>query len=633
MNRSVLSRGLAVGLLSATLSAVVAAPAQAATTVSPTEDGVPPVVRESSVTIDVDRTAMIYYRGSSSAAFAPQSNVTVSLGIGGCVGDNPNGTNNSPRTIVEVTGPSGDVISSVTSPARALGLGALATSPTNKPLPDGAPSNSAYRGDFPESGAHHGLRTTLDLAGKPAGTYTVKTRNINKVKTGLFGACATGTPVSNGNGGFTNAAPVAGEQVQTQTFEYRPWQHTFTDVLGAGTVSLNTAPAETAFTIGAKRSPVLSGERYTQTAFALPTESSFALPTNPTACLTNLASCLPPTATACDPGAGCDPRLVVVSRDPRGSDTDNVKGVFDLETKAFVAYVSTGGSTRTLMSLGTDNDAVYDGVLGQLAAAAKAQGVDLMSILGTKVSVGDAKNRTSLSLLNGLQIDPDETEGGVQLSTDASVQAGVIVHVYSTLRLDGPACVRTSASSAAGDRRYTKGEPTGYDVTTVDGVPALPKLGALGALVGGPVHLVRGTFGSNALVNTASAVVGADTAPGAPNGSPLWVNPLSGGIHVEKPRTMEFIGTGTWSASEAPLGALGGCITIDLLLGTGVAVFDNPLSVGLKNLTDPVTQPSPEAAKLGQAVTDAVEQVTDGATTLPVVSDALTNLVGALPGV
>lgn len=629
MNRSVLPRGLAVALLAATLSAAVASPSSAATSVTPVEAGDPPVVRDATVDLNVDRTAMTYYRGSATAAFAPQGSSAFLLGLTVCRGDNPAGTNNSPRTVLTVTAPDGSTVHTSTSPARNMGTQGFLSNPRHQPV-EAAPSNTGFRGDLPDAAAHHGMKATIDLAGEPAGTYTVTTRHQDRVKTGLGGACTVGSPVPNGSGGFTNAAPTLGERVETQTFEYRPWQHTFADVLGGGKVSLNTVPSELTVSIGAKRSAVLAAPALDQKVYGLPSGSAFALPSDPAACAADLASCLPKVATECDPAAGCTPRLVVASKDPTESDPTSLKGVFDLETKAFVAVAKVGGTTRTLMSVGTENDKLYHGVLEELSKAATAQGVDLRSILATEVSVGMGTDRTSVSLLNGFQIDPDSSRGGVTISTGSTAQAGIVLHLYSNLRLSGGACVANSASSANGDRRYAKKEATGYDVTTVDGLPTVPKVGALGAIAGGPVQLVRGTFAKDALLNTGSAVVGADTANGEPNGYPVWVNPFLSGVNVTKARTMEFLGTGTWSASETPIPGLG-CITVDLLLGTGVAVYDNPLSASLKTLTDPLTASNPDAARLAAGVDDAVQQVTTRVTSDPTVSKLLTDLVGQLP--
>ena len=65
--------------------------------------------------------------------------------------------------------------------------------------------------------------------------------------------------------------------------------------------------------------------------------------------------------------------------------------------------------------------------------------------------------------LNGLQIDPTGTGGGVSLRSTGTVQAGVLLDIYSHLRLSGDACVVNEASSANGDRRYTPNEDAASD--------------------------------------------------------------------------------------------------------------------------------------------------------------------------
>lgn len=630
MRRSKLP-GIIVAALAATaLTVVTTSAAPAATTVSPTQAGSPQLVRDSTVTVSVDRTAMTYYRGSASAAFAPQGGLSVAAGLLVCRGDNPTGTNNSPRTTVVVTAPDGSTVSSSLSPARDMGASGFLTQPTHQPLAAPVPSNTAYRGDLPDAGAFHGLKSTIDLAGKPAGIYTVTTTHTNKVKTGLFGACATGTPVSNGNGGFTNAAPTAGNQVETQTFEYRPWQADFIDVLGAGKVSANITPAEFTFSIGAKKAAVLTGGVDAEQRFYSLPAGTFALPSDPAACTADPSSCLPATAQECAPGnAACTPRLMLVSKPSNAASDDAIQGVFDLQTKAFIALAKVGGTTRLLMSLGTQNDAIYDDVLANLAASAKAGGIDLASILATEVTAGNEQQTVSLSLLNGLQIDPSTTPGGVQIATDATVQAGIVLHVNSSLRLSGGACVANSGGSAQGTRQYSRKEPTGYKVATSDLLPAVPGVGPLGALTGGPVWSIKGVFGDDALVNTASAVIGADTSAGEPNGYPVRIQPFVSGIHTAKPKTMEFVGTGTWSASETPVGQ--GCLTVNLLVGTGVAVYNNPLPVGLGTILDPLTVPNPGVLELTQAVTEAVDQATSSVTSDPTIAALLDQLVGGLP--
>lgn len=627
-----------------TLSLVAAGssllPAQAATTVDSTEPGPNgPVVRSNTMTVKVDRAAMNYTRTTAATSnYAPQTNTSVAAT--GCKGDNPAGTNASPRTTVSVKDPNGNEVLAMLSPVRDMSLASFFSSPTNKPLsPQPAPSNTNYRGDFPNANAYHGMSATLDLSGKPAGVYTITTTNRNTVKTtssfGTGGTCAVGTPVAAATSTGFGQTFTPGDEVITTTFEYRPWQATFKDVFGKGSVSANVDPAEYQFTVDTKTSPIfeggppLQGNGRSQQFYSLPGASSFALPSDPQACVDDPSSCLPSTALTCDPSAGCTPRLMFIDRPTTAADPTGLVGVFDLETKAFVAYASIDGTTRTLMSLGTANDAYYHDLLNKLADGAAAQGVDLATILATEVRVSNGSQRLSLSLLNGLQIDPTSTPGGVQIASDATVQAGVVLDVYASLRLDGGACATNTASSSTEPDRYTRHEDNGYNVTKSDLLPEVPAAGPLGAIVGGPLYHITGKFNSNALANTATAVIGVDTAADEPHGYPVWISPFISPVHTAKPKTLDFLGTATWSASESPI--LAGCLVVDFMLGTGVAVYNNPLPVGLGTVFDPLATPSPGAQQLTDAVNDAVDQAVGQASANPTVSALLTQVTALLP--
>ena len=71
---------------------------------------------------------------------------------------------------------------------------------------------------------------------------------------------------------------------------------------------------------------------------------------------------------------------------------------------------------------------------------------------------------------------------------------------------------------------------------------------------------------------------------------------------------MEYLGTATWSASEKPLSALGGCLTVDYLLGAGVAVYNNPTGVRLSYLTSQLYKPSAQSAALTAQIDGAVAE-------------------------
>ena len=602
--------------------------AVATTTVTPTEAGSPhPVVRDSSVDLSIGTGARSFFR-TSSGSFGPVGGSAFFANTQTCRGDNPAGTNNSPRDVITVTGPGGDQVLSETSAVRDISLAAALTSPSYKPLnPQPAPGNTNYRGDLADSGAYHGMKATLDLTGKPAGVYTVTTTTTNMLRIGsgffqIGGPCLVGTPT-----GTQTYAP--GPVVETQTFEYRPWQVTFKDVFGKGRVDANLTPREHAFTVAGNRSAVRSGDT-AQTFYAF--DGAFLLPSDPAVCATDLSSCLPASAAACDPGAGCVPRLMAINSPTTETDPDGLVGVFDLDTRAFIASATAGGTTRVLASLGTDNDALYRATLQQLSDAAAAQGVDLPTLLASEVIVRNGQDQTSLSLLNGLQIEPSATHGGVHLSSAATVQAGVLLDIYSSLRLTGGACASNACSSSAANDRYRRNEDNGYTVTKTDLAPRVPSVGPLGAIVGGPVYHIRGDFTGAAtpLVNTASAVIGVDTATDEPNGYPVWISPF-----VSSRPTSPLLAR--WTTSVRPPGrparprsATAGCLIVDFIVGTGVAVYNNPLPVGLGTLIDAVGEPSPEAAQLSGAVDTAIADVVGQVTSDPQVDVVLGTVLDAL---
>lgn len=430
---------------------------------------------------------------------------------------------------------------------------------------------------------------------------------------------------------FSNPCQLESVLVDTKTIEYRPWQHVFKDVFNGGRVSMNTVPAEFQAVVGNQTGAIHSGAD-DMAFYELPDDSWFALPSDPTACASDPESCLPSTAVQCAPAdAGCDPRLVVINRDET---SQPLLGVFDLETKAFIASADVNGHKRVLVSLGTEQDAAYQALLLQLAAAASEQGIDLMSVLATKVRARTGETEIGLSLLNGLQIQPSSAPGGVQIVSNATAQAGIVLNVYAHLGAQAKCTAGSgdSSSTTAAPDRYAHTADVGYTVQRSDLLPDVPRIGPVGALVGGPIYHIKGDFtGATApLVNTSSAVIGVDTAADEPNGYPVWVQPfVSTPGNVTAAKTMDFIGTATWSASETSLGG-GLCLSVNFMLGTGVALFNNPLPVGFGDL--PIWDPqAPEVRALVEAVNSAVQGAVDTVTADPTVNDLLEQVLGALP--
>lgn len=605
------------------------APLGATTTVAPVEAGSPPVVRQSSVNITIDKGALSYFRSSSTAAFSALSAISVRIGTQACRGDNPTtgGSDKSPRDHITVTGPGGSVLDVIT-PVRDVSNASFFTSPANQPAnPQPAPNNTNYRGDF-SGNTYHGYSTSLSLTGKPAGIYTVTTTTTNMVKTGNTGACTVGTP-SSAAGGFT-----PGPVVQTQQFEYRPWQQTFNDVYGAGKVFANVVPREFQFTLGAQTSPIFNGTGH-ETFYALPSGSPFMLPEDPSSCASDPASCVPSVATSCDPSARCVPRIMIINQRATVAGGPILTGAFDLVTRAFIVQAQIGNASRILMSLGTQGDALYGSTLNKLSTSAAAQGIDLPSLLATKVKVTHGDSATSVSLLNGLQISAADTAGGngVQILSDATVQAGVILDIYADLNLSGPACATNVGTSATAPQRYARRTDSGYTVDRSDLVPSVPAAGPLAAIASGPLYHIVGKFNgaTPALVNTASVAIGVDTAANEPKGYPVWVSPFVSPSRTGTPKTMDFLGTATWSASEKPVSSSTGCLVVDFMLGTGVAIYNNPTSVGFGTLLDPAMTPNAQAAALNAQIDSAVQSVTSQVTSDPTVNSVLTTITGALP--
>jgi hypothetical protein len=622
-----------------TTAAVCVGVAQAATTVGPTQPGSPPYTRADIVNVTVNPVAVQFSRtGLSTSAFTRSTVLTAS-----CVGDDPATTNNSPRTVVTVTGPGtvGDVLQA-TSPVLKRSLSdAFAGYPVADPQP--APNATNWRGGAygsTVSGAGTSTNNTrpwvvpVDLTGKPGGIYTVTTTTYNKIRTGPItnpGPCIDGQATHNGSG-WTNAF-TTGPLIETQTFEYRPWQKTFTDVLGNGNVKVNLTPQEFQGNIAspAKAGTIYSGTPATMKFYEVPDVSTALLPADPNTCAENPTSCLPSSAVQCTPGsAGCDPRLLVINKGVPG---DVVQGLFDLETNAFVAKVVIEGSQRYMFSLGAA-DAHYRDLLTKLNTAAAGQGVDLGALMRTAVRLRLGNNEYKLSLLNGLQIDPKAAgvPNGVQIVTDPAVQAGLILNIYAGL---GSPCASPSTGDSdpatAAPDRVTRTSNVGYTVEKSDLLPEVPRAGAAGALVGGPIYHIEGQFaGGTTLVNTSAAVIGVDTAEDEPNGYPIWIEPfLSSPAHVEVARTMDFIGTATWSASETNLGALG-CLVVDFMLGAGVAIYNNPLPVGFGDI--PIWDPqSPAVQELMAQVNAAVQDTVDDVASNPTVDGLLNQILGALP--
>jgi hypothetical protein len=256
-----------------------------------------------------------------------------------------------------------------------------------------------------------------------------------------------------------------------------------------------------------------------------------------------------------------------------------------------------------------------------------------MRLLATKVRVRLGANEISLSLLNGLLISPNALPNGIQIVSDFTAQAGLILNIYARLAGTCTATAGDSSPTTAAPDRYTHTSDVGYTVQKSDLLPDIPRIGAVGALVGGPIYHIEGDFEGvgTPILNTSTAVIGLDTAADEPNGYPIWVEPfISSPAHVTAARKMDFIGTATWSASETPVTGVG-CLTVDFMLGAGVALYNNPLDIGFGDI--PIWDPqSPAVAGLIAQINAAVQGAVDQVTSNPQVSDLLNQILAAVTG-
>jgi len=150
------------------------------------------------------------------------------------------------------------------------------------------------------------------------------------------------------------------------------------------------------------------------------------------------------------------------------------------------------------------------------------------------------------------------------------------------------------------------------------------------AVVGGPIWAIKGAFpASGALANVATAIVGIDTAADEPNGYPIWVQPFVSGINVGAPKKMDFLGTATWTAAETNLGPFG-CLVTDLMLGTGVAVYNSPLGFSLQDVPA-LWDDTPAGDSLVAAIDTALQSAVNSVVSNPQVDGVLNQILALLP--
>jgi hypothetical protein len=396
--------------------------------------------------------------------------------------------------------------------------------------------------------------------------------------------------------------------------EFRPWQHSFRDILNTGSVSMNTAGArEFSYKVKNQSSDAVIDGTTAMKLFEVGAGSSFSLPADPTVCTTDPQACLPPTAELCANTGPCDARLAVVNYEKNAK--NKLIGIFDLETKAFIASASANGTARILASLGPDLDAELTALLGSAVTALQSgTGIDVANLMATKIrlrmTTGPNGDETSIfvSLAELLEIVQGAPTGpnGINVLAPFTADAGVIGHFVLGL-------------SPAG----STGLP--YSIEASQLAPTLPNL----AITGGPLVHIEGDYpsASSTPIGTHTVALNADTAPDEPAGLPAWL-PLVSEAATLSDSDIDFIGYSLVVANQAINLGGAGVFKIGVMIGTGAALFgDNPLPVGLGDLPLIWDPQSPEVIALLDALNGASGDVLSD----PAVQDALGQVLAALP--
>ena len=397
------------------------------------------------------------------------------------------------------------------------------------------------------------------------------------------------------------------------TVEFRPWQNTFRDILNTGSVSMNTVGArEFSYKVKNQSSDAVIDGTTAMKLFSVGAGSSFSLPADPTVCTTNPQACLPPTAALCANTGPCDARLAVVNYEKNAK--NKLIGIFDLETKAFIASASANGTARILASLGTELDPVLVGVLGSAVTALESgTGIDVANLMATKIRLrmtsGPNGEETSvfISLAELLEIVQGTPTGanGINVLAPFTAGAGVIGHFV----------LGTSPVGSTG---------TPYTITPSQLAPTLPNL----AITGGPLVHVEGDYPSagSAPIGTHTVALNADTAPDEAKGLPAWL-PLVSEAATLADSDIDFIGYSLVVANQAFDLGPAGVFKIGIMIGTGAAIFGNsPLPIDFGDVPLLWDPQSPEVVALLAAINSAAGDVLSD----PAVQDALGQVLGAL---
>lgn len=426
---------------------------------------------------------------------------------------------------------------------------------------------------------------TWTTAGAPAGFYTARSykRDITRGNPAIAvlptDSSATRlskrNPVAtcgiNGPGG---TAPT-NVQVSEVKFEYRPWEQRFKDTLQtAGGVDFNlNSSREFQISLRGNRQSAIKNAPQAFTVVKLPTNADVVLPSDPTVCLPDPEACLPPTPTECQAASACKDRLVMIDYRADGA-KDSLLGIFDLQSRAFVAVATVGDNFSVLKSAGS-LDPQIQALKGQLATQAAKLGIGFSQLSAMKVSSVSGGKETKLSLDEGLeQLVSTGMINGTTVQGGPAVNAGVVVHLIGGGYKRAPG----TAGTDPGPYKVYGSAMTAPAVPTAT-VPALPApVTEYGPLVQGLIQTgglglrqvqAKGYTGGQHIYALAAGI--------EPSVAKLLYIP--GDVASFTDKSVDFVGVPLVITQGGLCNAAGDCVGIGFLTGAGAALYDSPVAI------------------------------------------------------
>jgi hypothetical protein len=443
---------------------------------------------------------------------------------------------------------------------------------TTPPTPQ-AWENQPYGGTWLTAGAQAGMYTARSykrdiVRGDPNAPVLVTDTATQKAnKRNAISTCRINT------GTTANDALVS-----TVQFEYRPWEQRFKDTLNnAGGVDFNiNSSREFQFSLRDGRQSTIKDAPQSFTVIKMPTDAGLVLPPDPSVCLADPAVCTPTTPQQCASApASCSDRLVIINytgdKAPNG-DTQQLFGLFDLDSRAFVSYVRMGNTVVILKSLG-QVDAQVLALKQQLIIEAAKLGINGAQLSAMQLSYVGGGTTTKLSLDEALEfLTQTGRPNGATIIGGPAVEAGVVIHLiigtYKGLPLSttGPYSIYGSALT----------------LPPLTGLPALPALPApldtYGPLVDG--LLAAGGIGVRqikAAGYTGGSHIYALAAGLEPATQKLLYIPTDAATISDK--SIDFVGVPLVVINGGACNALGQCAGLGVLTGAGVALYDSPVTI------------------------------------------------------